>query len=111
VLTHDVKVTSDRLTHEYDALLVPAGCGYATRKVRTPGAETVILVTFDDDNVPAHRDLPSMSACLRMLFSVIGRNVSLGLPATVVVPGLRSRVTVVPVATPNAHQVPPVRFQ
>jgi hypothetical protein len=88
VLTHDVKVTSDRLTHEHDALLVPAGCGYATRKVRTPGAETVILVTFDDDNVPAHRDLPLMSACLRMLFSVIGRNVSLGLPATVVVPGL-----------------------
>jgi hypothetical protein len=88
VLTHDLQVTGDRFTHQGDAFLVGGSGGNTAREVGTPCAETTSLITLDDDDVSAHCwDLP-IPACLRMLFSVIGRNVSLGLPATVAVPGL-----------------------
>ncbi len=68
VLTHDMEVTSNRLPHEHDALFVSTSSSNAAGKIGTPCAEAAVLVALDDD-VPAHRGLPSMPACLRMLFS------------------------------------------
>jgi hypothetical protein len=88
VLAHDLQVAGDRFTHQDDAFLVGGSGGNTAQEVGAPCAETTSLVTVNDDDVSAHCWVLPIPACLRMLFSVIGRNVSLGLPATVAVPGL-----------------------
>lgn len=84
--THALNVEPHGLDHETKTLLVVGVSRYATRQIRAPCPVAAGLVALDD--VPAHEILQSSPACLRMLRSVRGCTVALGLPATVVRPGL-----------------------
>lgn len=88
MFAHDIKVTGHSLTHASHTRVVALGGGDTAGQVGTPRPIRTVVGTLDDDYVPVHRDLRVRRACLRMLCSVPGGNVSLGLPATVAVPGL-----------------------
>lgn len=85
--TKILDVQDHSLAHQLHALVVGVRSGDAPREVRAPRPEATVLAALNDHRVPGQRDLPSMPACLRMLFSVPGGNVALGFPAIVAVPG------------------------
>ena len=85
--TKTFDVQDHGLAHHLHALIVGVRSGDAPGEVRAPRPEATVLVALDDHRVSSQRDLPSMPACLTMLFSVPGGNVALGFPAIVAVPG------------------------
>lgn len=88
VLPHDLEMPDHRFSHDRHAIIVALRGGNTSGQVRAPGPVRPILGTLDNNDVSDHRSLRVMPACFRMLRSVPGGNVSLGLPATVAVPGL-----------------------
>ena len=83
-----VDVQRDCFSHQTDAFVIRVAGGHTTRQIRAPSSVSAVVTPLHDHRVSAQRRLHSMPACLRMLFSVPGGNVALGLPAIVVVPGL-----------------------
>ena len=83
-----VDVQRDCFSHQTDAFVIRVAGGHTTRQIRAPSSVSAVVTPLYDHRVSAQRRLHSMPACLRMLFSVPGGNVALGLPAIVVVPGL-----------------------
>jgi len=80
VLPHDLEMPGHCLSHDGHAIVVALRGGNTSGRVRAPGPVRTILGTLDNNDVSDQRSLRMMPVCFRMLRSVPGGNVSLGLP-------------------------------
>src|SRR6266568_2184628 len=88
VLPEKCDVFGHGLAHQLFGLAAGVAGGDHAREVGGVGGVPRRVVPFEDDDVPSHGCPFGRPACFRMLASVLGFKVALGLPATVTSPAL-----------------------